>query len=161
MFKQACCAAAILLAAMFSGVSTASAQFVDWFGGGVLTQVTDCPAGNIAAVTNRAFHARYRHPGLPGNGDDALLSMFFNNWAFNFRRVGGPLPPTFEVVNGTFIGGGSGTYKPRLRILDHDPAPETIDQNTPAITLEGIIKKFSGFPGNENCVVRFITTMFR
>ncbi len=158
MLKTICCVAAIALAA----VTNASADFVDWFGGGVLTSVNSatCPTGNFGDSHNKAFHARYLHPNLGTNGPSASLTFLGQFYATNFVRPNGTFSlTTLETVKGTTVARFGGPYSPKLRLTKE--VPTTITGTTPKIQMEGTIVGFPGFPGNNNCTVTFSLGVFR
>ena len=158
MLKQMCFAAAIVLAA----ASNASADYVDWYGSGVLTSVSSasCPTGNFDMSANKSFHARYLPPNLGTNGASASLSFLHERFATNFVRPNGSFSlTTLETVKGTTVARFGGPYSPKLRLTKQIPA--TITETTPAIVMEGTIKGFPGFPGDDNCTVTFHLEVFR
>jgi hypothetical protein len=147
MQKKIALAAAILGAA----TSFASAQPVDWQGGGVLSDIVNCPSGNLNDPT--FVTARFRPADVGDNGDAERLSLFRPFYSTNIAVADGPFPSAFRAANGSFIATGVGKYRPRVRVTEQTPA--VIDENTPQIHLKGQIRNFSGLPGNEDCRVNF------
>jgi len=157
--SQACCAAGALLLAL---TTNAAAEFVDWYGAGVLTSVStaNCPTGNFNQSFNRYFTARYLPRNLGTNGPSASLSFLHERYATNFTRLNGAFSlTTLETVQGTTVARFGSAYSPKLRLTNHNPA--TVTTATPSIELAGIIVGYPGFPGNTTCTVNFRAVVFR
>ena len=156
MYKSWLVAAAILMAA----VSSASAQFVSWRGGAVISNVTNActAAGGPGFRDGQFFSAQYRHPNLGMNSANAQLTFYLMQSVFNYMATG-KLPTTMKKVTGRSIGGGFVQYTPRMRVTKM--TPKTINANTPNVYIVGRIEGFSGFTGSQNCDVTFEASMVR
>jgi hypothetical protein len=150
------------LGAVFSlgSISNAAADYTDWYGGGVITNVVNCPIGNFSQHVNRVFTARFLPANVATNGASSSLSFLNQHWAQGYA-LPGVFTSTFKNVTAQTIArfpGPSG-YTVQVRIISQTPA--TINATTPMITLQGQVKGFSGFPTNNNCVADFDVTLFK
>ena len=160
IFKHVVRYAAIGAGLSLAGLSAAQADFVDWYGSGVITNVNNCPIGNFENHVNRNFHARCLPPNIGTNGANVSLSFLNQHWAQGYSR-NGSFTSAFQNVTAQTIArfpGPSG-YQVQVRVITQTPA--SITAATPMITLKGQVKGFSGFPTNNNCVADFTVTVFR
>ena len=154
MFTKLACATAIVIAA----VSNASAQTVDWRGGGVFVDQTNCVG---FFNDDRVFRALYRHPGLGGNTSDTNLSLYWPHIAVNLALLNAVFDGTFQVANATSIAGEARKFKPRIKVQKMTPAPADITEETGIIEIRGTIKKFAVFAEVAGCSVDFEMTLLR
>jgi hypothetical protein len=152
--------AAVGAAFSLGGISKAAADYTDWYGGGVITNVVNCPNGNFGTSVNKVFNARFLPANIGTNGTKSSLSFLNQHWAQGYALTG-VFTSTFKTVTAQTIArfpGPSG-YTVQVRVTSQTPA--TISATTPMITLKGQVKGFSGFPTNNNCVADFNVTLFR
>ncbi len=153
---------AVLLVS-FLNASAADAR-VEFRGGGTVYGFDGCEEfGWEGAET---VVARFRPSGLPGNGANTFLTMFWNNfpYAMGLATRGGPFTSSFQEVDGAGIGGqarlldnrGQGRRFSELRVTRQQPG--TITAETENVRLEGVIRHFDGLRG---CTARFEFLMRR
>lgn len=122
MTKKILAAAALLML----GAHGAAAQTVEWRNGkAVVTAVSPACTANDRNLGD-TFEARYRHPNLGSNGNQARLSIFTHRQAHIFIK-NGDLNNTFQAIDTAgFIGGGlvthnsgppAGPYRPQIRMV--------------------------------------------
>jgi hypothetical protein len=141
-------------------VPSASADFVDWYGGGTITNVSNCLNGNLDSHVNRIFTARYLPPNLGTNGNKTILSFLNQHWAQGYA-LQGSFTAAFKTVTNSTIARfpGPAGYPVQVRIISRTPA--MIDETTQVINLQGQVKGFTGFPSNDNCVATFSAVLLR
>ena len=151
MIKKLLGAAALL--AMFT--QGAAAQLVDWrYGSAVVTAASAACVANGINV-GASYDARYRHPNLGTNGNQARLSIFSRRTAHNFTMAVDFTNAFQPATSAAFIGGAFSTnnaaqpYLPQLRMIKRTPA--NIIATTPNIYMTFKIRGFFVSPGVTNC----------
>jgi hypothetical protein len=157
LVKVACLAAALSLVA---ASNAGAVDYVDWYGGGIITKVKNCPTGNWDQHVNKVFHARFLPAGVDSNGSNSSLSFLNQHWAQGYALAGN-FDSSFKTVTSQTIARfpGPAGYTVQVRVTKQ--TPDTITNATPMITLQGQVSGFSGFPNNASCVADFSVTLFR
>jgi hypothetical protein len=151
-------AIAILLAVI--GSNAATAQTVEWRNGtAVITAATAACQANGTNVGD-TYNARYRHPNLGDNPNQARLTLIGRRSAHVFGKDGG-FNNTFQTVDfAGFIGSGlvthnspppAGPYQPQIRMTGQKPATNNITETTPQIFMTFKVRGFFVGPGVPNC----------
>ena len=164
MIRQGLAAAALLAL----GTHGALAQNVDWrYGSAVVTSVTPACKQNGIDV-GASYDARYRHPNLGDNGNQARLSIFSRRTAHNFI-MNVDFTNAFQTASAAvFVGGGfvtnnssppAGPYQPQIRMTKRLPANITAD--TPYVYMTFKIRGFFVNPGVTNCHIDLQVTAAR
>lgn len=148
-----------LLAAggMAASASTASAQAVEFRGGGYVSFSSQCEVEGWIGTTY--VNSRYRHPNVGSNGPTTNFSMYFPLfYATNYVLPRGNLTAAFKPVRGGGLGNTTWvqTGKQRMRVTLRSPS--TITTSTEAVRLQGQIRGFDNMP---NCLVDFDVSMTR
>lgn len=141
--------------ASFLGLSAAEAR-VEFRGGGTVHGYSGCEAHGWQGPDT--VLARFHPADLPGNGDRARLTIFWDLFAIALTTRGGQFTSSFSRVDGGAIGPGLNVFRndgptrnlPRVRITRQQPAD--ITASTDAVRLEGVIRHFDGLDG---CTARF------
>jgi hypothetical protein len=140
-------AAAVLPVAVLSASSPASANEVEFRGGGYVRNFsTECA---VSGFTDPVYVSSiYRPRKLGTNGDATRISFFFPQfYATSYELPKGKLGNTFKKV----VGGATGTAtyffskNPRMRLTAMTPAK--VKMRTPVVSLSGEIKNFDGIEG--------------
>lgn len=137
--------AAVAVFTVVLGAGAASAQ-IHFRGGGFVTNFVNCEEFFWTANQSHMIRARYRPAELPGNNNEVSLSLFLHSGTENYRRQG-PLPTTFDSLQGNFIWTRYGrmTPRPRIRVLSQNP--EVLDENTREVQLRMRIRNFGTLQG--------------
>jgi hypothetical protein len=146
----------------------AAAQTVEWRNGTAV--VTAASAACTANGTNvgDTYNARYRHPNLGDNGNQARLTIVGRRSAHIFGK-NVDFIKTFQTADfAGFIGGGlvtqnsappAGPYQPQIRMTKRTPG--TITETTPNIYMTFQIKGFFVNTGVTNCNIDLEVSVLR
>ncbi|MFN7002559.1 MAG: hypothetical protein ACK4NW_03885 [Roseinatronobacter sp.] len=129
---------------------------VEFQGGGSVYDFSGCEAYGWQGTST--VKARFRPGGLPGNGPNTRMSMFWDTFAMVLRTRGEPLTSSFIEVDGAGVGSDLNIYSnerqgenfSQVRITRQQP--NNITASTDVVRLEGIIRHFDGLRG---CTARF------
>ena len=128
----------------------------EFYGGGSVYDFQGCEAYGWQGVST--VKARFRPADLPGNGDSAALSLFWDTFAMGLQTRGGNFDDNFQVTDGGKVASGMnqfGNHGPdetRSRVRITRQQPNTLSGDTDMVRLQGIIRNFDGLRG---CTARF------
>ena len=139
------------------GSNAATAQTVEWPNGTAVVTSASTACRNNGTNIGDTFNARYRHPNLGDNPNQARLTLTTRRAAHIFGKNNG-FANVFQNANfAGFIGGGlvtnnsSPAYAPQVRMTMQQPS--NVTAATPQIFMKFIIRRFFVGPGINGCNV--------
>jgi hypothetical protein len=152
MLKVATLAAAFLSMA----VSAASAQTVEFRGGGFLTNPTAACA-NAGLPEVLYVSTRYRPPTLGDNGPETRFAVFQPLFlASSYSLASGNLNPTLKNVQGGLTGIGTAAFDAKMSMASRTPT--TVSLSTQSVVMSGKIRNYAD---NTNCTYDYDVSMTR
>ena len=140
------------------GSNAATAQTVEWRNGTAVVTAASTACRNNGTNVGDAYNARYRHPNLGDNPNQARLTLISRRTAHIFGKDGG-FANAFQTADfAGFIGGGlvthnsappNGPYEPQIRMTKQTPG--NITAATPQIYMTFMIRRFFVSPGVNGC----------
>lgn len=148
---SAALAAALILS------SAASAQNVEFRGGGYSTDAVGCEP--IINPGEQIFvRARFGPAGVGGNDSSSRLTIFFPLGTFSFLLRDASFDGSFRVAEGQVIGLQALDLEPNPRVRFDRQLPARIRPNTRDVYVEATMRRFLGIPG---CSIRFSLGLLR
>lgn len=134
--------------------STASAEIVEFRGGGFITNVTaDCPPYLFDGFF---FDARYRPPALGDNDSATRLGFFSTFFSQSYVLESGQLGDKYKTVQGGRTSLATKLFQAQMRVTSQTPSK--IDSKTKSVYIAGQIRNFEDTSG---CRVNFQVSMTR
>jgi hypothetical protein len=147
------------------GSNAATAQTVEWRNGTAVVTSASTACRNNGINVGSTYDARYRHPNLGDNPNEARLALISRRTAHIFGKDGG-FTNAFQTADfAGFIGGGLVTnnsaqpYQPQIRMTAQMPG--NITATTPQIFMKFIIRRFFVSPGVNGCTTRLDVSVLK
>jgi hypothetical protein len=148
------------------GSNAATAQTVEWRNGTAVVTAASTACRNNGTNIGDAYNARYRHPNLGDNPNQARLTLIARRAAHIFGKDGG-FANAFETADfAGFIGSGlvtsnsaPGPYQPQIRMTTQSPG--NITATTAQIFMKFIIRRFFVSPGVNGCTIRLDVSVLK
>jgi hypothetical protein len=138
--------------------NVAVAQTVEWRNGTAVVTAASASCKSNGTNVGDPYNARYRHPNLGDNPNQARLTLIARRTAHIFGKDGGFANAFQNADFAGFIGGGlvshnsappNGPYQPQIRMTKQTPG--NITPTTPQIYMTFMIRRFFVSPGVNNC----------
>jgi hypothetical protein len=151
---------AIAFSFVVIGSNAATAQTVEWPNGTAVITAASAACRTNGTNVGDAYNARYRHPNLGDNPNQARLTIIGRRTAHIFGKDGGFKNRFQNADFAGFIGGGlvshnspppAGPYQPQIRMTGQAPVATSITETTPQIFMTFKIASFFVGPGIDDC----------
>ena len=146
--------------------NVAVAQTVEWRNATAVVTAASASCKSNGTNVGDPYNARYRHPNLGDNPNQARLTLIARRTAHIFGKDGG-FANAFETADfAGFIGSGlvtsnsaPGPYQPQIRMTTQSPG--NITATTAQIFMKFIIRRFFVSPGVNGCTIRLDVSVLK
>lgn len=148
--------AIVALAAALIGAPPASAQTVEFRGGGYISDIRGCEP--VFGPGRQYVNVRFRPPGLGSNDNVSRLSLLYPPATFVFLLRGGSFGNAFQVAEGHVAGIDPIQFDVSPWVRFDTQVPRRIRMNTEELYITGFVRRYAGLP---DCSMRFEFALLR